>query len=142
MGFSLTAATVIIGLSVLIAAEIIIGAFAPMVENIDESYGDMKNRIVDQVHTGINITNVATTVNGANHNISITVENTGSVVLNTSYFNILVNGTDRQFVCSKSYIYIENIAYFNVTNLEGNAGPRRLKVVTENGVTDYYGYAL
>ncbi|MCX6667833.1 MAG: hypothetical protein NTV74_06340 [Euryarchaeota archaeon] len=142
MGFSLTAAAVIIGLSVLIATEIIIGAFAPMVENIDESYGDMKNRIVDQVHTGINITNVATTVNGANHNISITVENTGSVVLNTSYFNILVNGTDRQFVCSKSYIYIENIAYFNVTNLEGNAGPRRLKVVTENGVTDYYEYTL
>jgi len=142
MGFSLTAAAVIIGLSVLIATEIIIGAFAPMVENIDESYGDMKNRIVDQVHTGINITNVATTVNGANHNISITVENTGSVVLNTSYFNILVNGTDRQFVCSKSYIYIENIAYFNVTGLEGNAGPRRLKVVTGNGVTDYYAYTL
>jgi archaellum component FlaF (FlaF/FlaG flagellin family) len=142
MGFSLTAATVIIGLSVLIAAEIIIGAFSPMVEDINESYGDMKNRIVDQVHTGINITNVATTINGANHNISITIENTGSVVLNTSYFNILVNGTDRQFVCSKSYIYIENIAYFNVTNLEGNAGPRRLKVVTGNGVTDYYDYTL
>ena len=142
MGFSLTAAAVIIGLSVLIATEIIIGAFAPMVENINESYGDMKNRIVDQVHTGINITNVATTVNGANHNISITVENTGSVVLNTSYFNILVNGTDRQFVCLKSYIYLKNIAYFNVTTLEGNTGPRRLKVVTENGVTDYYEYTL
>lgn len=142
MGFSLTAATVIIGLSVLIAAEIIIGAFSPMVEDINESYDDMKNRIVDQVHTGINITNVATTVNGANHNISITIENTGSVVLNTSYFNILVNGTDRQFVCSKSYIYIENIAYFNVTNIEGNTGARRLKVVTGNGVTDYYDYTL
>jgi archaellum component FlaF (FlaF/FlaG flagellin family) len=142
MGFSLTASTVIIGVSVLIAAEIIIGTFSPMVGDINESYDDMNNRIVDQVHTGINITNVATTPNGANHNISIIVENTGSVVLNTSYFNILVNGTDRQFVCSKSYIYLKNIAYFNVTALEGNAGPRRLKVVTGNGVTDYYEYTL
>jgi archaellum component FlaF (FlaF/FlaG flagellin family) len=142
MGFSLSASTVIIGVSVLIAAEIIIGVFVPMVENIDESYGNMKDRIVDQVQTSINITNVVTTINGVDHNISITVKNTGSVVLNTSYFNVLVNGTDRQFVCSKSYIYLENIAYFNVTGLEGSTGARRLKIVTENGVTDYYEYTL
>jgi len=142
MGFSLSAAAAIIGVSILIAAEIIIGSISPTFEDVNESYYDMKNRLIEETQTSINITSVATTINGANHNISILVENTGSVVLNTSHFNILINGTNKQFNYSKSYIYLENTAYFNLTDLEGNAGPRRLKIVTKNGVSDYYEYTL
>jgi len=142
MGFSLTAAAAIIGVTILIAAEIIIGSLPQKFEDVNESYYNMKNRIIEQTKTSINITSVTTTINGANHNISIIVENTGSVVLNTSYFNILVNGTNKQFNCSKPYIYLENTAYFNLTGLEGNSGTRRLKVVAKNGVSDYYEYTL
>jgi len=142
MGFSLTAAAAIIGVAILIAAEIIIGSIPPKFEDVNESYYDMKYRLIEQTQKSINITSVTTTINGANHNISILVENTGSFVLNTSYFNILVNGTNEQFSCSKPYIYLENTAYFNLTDLEGNSGLRRLKVVTKNGVSDYYEYTL
>lgn len=142
MGFSLSAAAAIIGVSILIATEIIVGSISPTFEDFNESYYDMKNRLIEETQTSINITSVSTTINGANHNISITVENTGGVVLNTSYFNILINGSNKQFNSSKPYIYLENTAYFNLTNLEGNIGPRRLKVVTKNGVSDYYEYIL
>ncbi len=142
MGFSLSVAAAILGVSILIAAEIIIGSIPPTFEDANESYYDMKNRLIEETQTNVNITSVDTTINGANHNISIVIENIGSVVLNTSYFNILINGTNKQFNCSKPYIYLENTAYFNITDLEGNAGPRRLKVVTKNGVSDYYEYIL
>ncbi|MDH7517400.1 MAG: hypothetical protein QHH19_03550 [Candidatus Thermoplasmatota archaeon] len=142
MGFSLTAAAAIIGVAILISVEIIIGSIPPKFEDVNESYYNMKNRLIEQTKTSINITSVATTINGANHNISIIVENTGSIVLNTGYFNILVNGTNKQFSCSKPYIYLKDTAYFNLTDLEGNSGTRRLKVVTKNGVSDYYEYTL
>ena len=142
MGFSLSAAAAIVGVSALIAVEILIGNLLPTITNVNDSYGDMKDRAIDQVQTDINITNVNININGSGHDINITVENTGSISLKTSDFNILINGSTEQFTCSNSYLYPENEVYFNVTNSTGNTGLRRLKVVTDNGIADYYEYIV
>lgn len=141
MGFSLVAAAAIIGVSILMAIEIIVGTTVPTLTDVHDSFDGMRDRAIDQVQTAINITDVTSEANGSNYDINVTVENTGSTTLKTIYFNILVNGTDKEFTCSKSYLHPENEVYFNVSSLQGT-GDRRLKVVTDNGISDYYDFTL
>ena len=141
MGFSLVGAAAIIGVSVLMAIEIIISTSVPTITNVDDAFDEMRDRVISQVQTDINITNVISVVNGSNYDINITVENIGSITLETSNFNIIINGTINSFSCSKSYIHPENIVYFNVLNFSGS-GVLKLKVVTNNGISDYYEFSL
>ena len=141
MGFSLAAATAIIGVSIIMAIEIIVGTTIPTVENVHDAFDEMRDRTIDQVQTDINITSVTVEVNGSDHDINITVENTGSITLDTLDFDILVNGTRNSFTCSKTYLHPENEVYFNVSSLK-STGPRRLKVITNNGISDYYEFTI
>ena len=134
MGFSLVAAFAVIGVSIFIAIEILTGSMLPAITETDESYNDLVDRSIEMVQTDINISNV--TISGSspyNHNIS--VKNTGSTILNTSDFTILINGVTQQFICPNSYLYPEKNTYFNITNLPG-AGNIRLKVIFRWGLWD------
>ncbi len=141
MGFSLIAAAAIIGVSVLMAIEIILGTTMPTLTNVQDSFYDMRNRAIDQIQTDINITDITVENNGSNYDINITLENLGSTSLDTVFFNILINGTEKQYTCSTSYLHPENKAYFYVSNLQGS-GERKLKIVTNNGISDYYKFIL
>jgi len=141
MGFSLVGAAAIIGVSILMIIEIIVSTGVPTITNVDEAFDEMRNRAVDQVQTDINITGVTSLVNGSGYDINITVENTGSVSLETANFDILINGTINDFSCSKSYIHPQNIVYFNVPSITG-LGAQKLKVITNNGISDYYEFNL
>ena len=141
MGFSLVAAAAIISVSIVMAIEIIVGTTIPTVTDVHDSFDEMKDRAIDQVQTDINITGISSVTNGSNYDINITVENTGSTTLEIAYFNILINGTEKVFTCSNSYLFPENEVYFNVSSLQGT-GERRLKIVTDNGISDYYEFTL
>ena len=141
MGFSISAATAIIGISILVSAEILTGSLLPTISEVNDSYNDMKNRAIKQIQTEITIVNVTTSSNGSNYDINITLENSGSVSLKTRSFNVLIDGTSYYFSCSRSYLYPQNQAYFVVTNLSGS-GQKRLKIVTSNGLSDYYNYII
>ena len=119
MGFSLVAAAAIIGVSSLMVIELLTGAVLPTLSEVNDSYDDMKNRAINQVQTDINTTAIYTIPNGSNYDLNITVENIGSITLETDHFNILINGTNRQFSCSHSYFYPERKIYFTVNNLSG-----------------------
>ena len=141
MGFSLVAAAAVIGVSILVCIEILTGSLLPAITDVDDSYDDMVGRSIDRVQTDINITSVSTPANGQNYDHNITVENTGSITLNTSDFTILINGTTQQFSCTDPYLYPEKVVYFDILNLPGT-GARRLKVITDNGIADYYEYTV
>ena len=141
MGFSLSAAAAIIGISILVAVEILTGSLLPLFTEVNDSYTNMKDRAIDQIQSDIAIINVATPSNGTNHDLNITLENTGSISLETRYFNILINGTNHQFTCSKSCHYPKEEVYFTITNLSGN-GMRKLKIITNNGISDHYEYTI
>lgn len=140
-GFSLIAATAIIGVTLLIVIETILGATIPTLTDVHDSFYNMRNRAADLVQTDINVTHVEVEANGSDYYINITVKNTGSTTLDTSYFNILINGTEKEATCSKLFLYPENEVYFNVSNLQGT-GIYNLKVVTNNGVSDYYEFNI
>ncbi len=141
MGFSLVAATAIIGVSLIMCLEIIVETTVPTITDLNESFKNMRIRAIDQVQTDIDITAVTYEINGSNYDINITVKNIGSITLKTIYFDILINGTRNEFTCSESYIYPENEIYFNVLNISGS-GETRLKIVTNNGIYDYYVFIL
>lgn len=141
MGFSLTAAFAIIGVSIFISIEILTGSLIPTFTNINDSYGDFVERSVEMVQTDINIITVEFSPNGENYDHSIIINNTGSITLNTSHFSIIINGETQIFTCDDSYLYPEKETYFNITDLPGS-GNKRLKIITENGISDYYEYIV
>ena len=140
MGLSLAAAAAIIGVSTLVSIGILTGNLLPATTDIYDSYKEMKNRYVDQIQTDIIISGVTNSSSGANYDINITVENTGSTNLETRHFNILINGESQEFNCSSSYLFPEEEIYFNVTGI--NNGNKKLKVITDNGISDYYEYVI
>jgi archaellum component FlaF (FlaF/FlaG flagellin family) len=139
MGFSLIASAAILGVTIFMAAEIITGDLLPTIESINDSYGDMKDRLRDQMQTDINISTVSRSGPGPNYDYNISVKNTGSVTLNTEDFLVLINGTKYQFSSSHMYLYPENVVYFQVVDVAGT-GVKRMKVITNNGIADYYTY--
>ena len=141
MGFSLVAAFAVIGVTALISIEILTGAILPALTDFEDSYEKMIERKIDRVQTKINITNVSTSVNGTNYDYNITVENIGSISLKTVDFTILINGTKQQYICSDPYLYPEQNSYFIIYNLSGS-GMKLLKVVTDNGISDYCQYTI
>jgi archaellum component FlaF (FlaF/FlaG flagellin family) len=139
MGFSLIAAAAILGLTLFMAAEIITSEVLPTIEGINDSYGDLRDRIRDQLQTDINITVVSRSDNGANYDYNISVKNTGSITLDTKDFMILINGTGYPFTCSHRYLHPENTVYFRIVDVVG-AEAKRIKVISNNGIADYYAY--
>ena len=141
MGFSLVGATAIIGVAVLISLELILGSAIPTITEIHESYDEMKDRSIKQVQTDINITDVDAVANDSNYDINITVENTGSITLDINNFNLLLDGTEYSFSCESTYLYPENTEWLILENIELKRPPR-LKVITNNGISDYYQIVL
>jgi archaellum component FlaF (FlaF/FlaG flagellin family) len=141
MGFSIVAATAIIGVSILICIELMVGTTIPTLTDVHDAYDKMRDRSIEQVQTDITINDAATSANDSNYDLNITVENTGSISLEAVNFNILINGTDQTFSCSESFLHPEKEIYFYVDNLPGT-GSRRLKVITNNGISDYHDYTI
>ncbi len=137
MGFSVIAAAAMLGLTLFMAVEIITNNLLPTIDEMNKSYGDMKDRYQNQLQSDINITTVTRSINGSTYDYNISVKNTGSVTLVTGNFQILINGTAYQFNCTGERLYPENTLFFSIMNVPG-AGPQRVKVITNNGIAQYY----
>jgi len=137
MGFSLSASFAVIGVSILISVEILIGGLVPTIDDIDKSYDEKINRGINKIQTDINISNVITTVNLSNYDYNITLENSGSITLETNEFIVLINGKSYDFSCEDSYLFPKSEVNFQLYNISGS-GSIRLKILTENGISDYY----
>jgi archaellum component FlaF (FlaF/FlaG flagellin family) len=137
MGFSVVAASAIIGVSVLIALEIVVGTTFPNMSDIHNCYKEMKDRSIEQVQTDINITRVNVVINDTNWDVNISIENSGSISLKTSKFNILLNGTNQIYECDDTYLHPSDISYFIIPNYDAGSYIR-IKAITENGISDFY----
>lgn len=134
MGLSTVAAAAIVGVSFLIMINIFSGGVLPVLSDYREAFKNLETRSVERVQTDINITDITHT-GGVYYDLNITVKNIGSINLKTVDFTILINGTNKPYTCTKSYLYPEKEAVFTV-NLTGT-GLKRIKVITENGISDY-----
>lgn len=141
MGFSISAAAAIIGVSVLMIVEISLGTLLPVYMDIQESYGDMRDRAVEELQTSIAITETNTTVNASGYDLNVTLENSGSTVVDTRYLHVLIDGVSVSFSCDHSYIYPENNVFILVNGLSGS-GENKVKIITENGISCYDSYMV
>jgi archaellum component FlaF (FlaF/FlaG flagellin family) len=137
MGFSVIAAAAMLGVTLFMAVEIITNDLLPTIDEMNNSYEDMKERYQDQLQSDINITSITRSANGSNFDYNISVKNTGSVTLITKNFQILINGTAYPFSCSAQRLYPENTLFFTIPNVAG-AGSQRVKVITNNGIAEYF----
>ncbi len=138
MGFSLVAATAIVGVAVLISLELIVGTTIPTITEVHNSFDEMKDRAIDQIQTSINISDHRTKPNASLHDINIEITNEGSTTLKLADFTVLINGTLKSFTSTTSYLYPKNSAEIVVLALTN--GNNKVKVVTGNGISDYYEY--
>ena len=89
MGFSVSVSAAIIGVAVLMSFEFIVADVIPTITDTHDSYGEMRDKSIEQIQTSINITNAITPSNGSNYDLNITVKNTGSITLETSYLSLI-----------------------------------------------------
>jgi archaellum component FlaF (FlaF/FlaG flagellin family) len=139
MGFSLIAAAAILGFTLFMGVEIIVSDLLPTIEEINTSYEEKNERMQQQLHTGINITQVQRVLNGTTYDYTVTVQNTGSITLHTTDFMILINGSLCDFFAAGGYLYPETTMDFQMVN-QAAGGEIRIKVITNNGIADYYTY--
>jgi archaellum component FlaF (FlaF/FlaG flagellin family) len=141
MGFSVTASSGIIGISILVIIEISVGSIYPAYQDVTEAYKEMKDRCLEQLHTDLRIVSVNTTINGTGYDLNITVENTGSIIIDATKCHVLINGTLYQFQVTNEYIYPETQEHLILFQLPGTNN-QRLKIITKNGISDYFTYSI
>ena len=136
MGFSLSAAFAIIGMSIFVAIEIFSTQFSPVIYDYENSNSELIERYIKRIETNINITQVNITSNLTNYDFNITIKNTGANVLKTNEINVLINGNLESFQCNDKYIIPIVETNLILKNLNYN-GIVRIKIITGNGIEEY-----
>lgn len=134
MGFSTSIATVVLFLGMLIIATASYTTLNRSTELVIEAKDAQQERMLEQLNTKITITGITT----QGSDLNITVKNDGSEVLNSSTVNVLLDG---------SYVTPDSITPSGVWSPEksihiilADVSPlsnRRIKVIVENGQSDY-----
>lgn len=141
MGFSVSAAAAIIGIAFIMVLEVSMGTILPVLNDLDESYDEMRQRAIDELQTRIEIENISVQSNGSLHDLSIQVKNNGSTVVENSYVNLLINGTLSSFTCANDYWFPENSYTLSVYGVSGS-GEKKIKLIAKNGISDYETYTV
>ena len=136
MGFSVSIAVSIFLVGFLILSSVAYTSLSNSMGLVSDGRKEQNDRMRDVLQTDINITNVSY---GAG-TIRVRVENTGSIVLDASKTDLLINGTfqTENISLSPTKVWIpEKTLNITVTGALGN--PSRVKVISENGISDYWG---
>ena len=120
--------------------EVSMGTVLPVLTDLDESYDDMRNRAVDELQTNIQITDMSAQANSSLHDLTINLTNSGSTVIETSYINVLIDGSMSVFAIDDLYWFPES-SYTVLVNGVSGSGVHQVKVITKNGICDYATYS-
>jgi archaellum component FlaF (FlaF/FlaG flagellin family) len=73
------------------------------------------------------------------YRLNITIKNSGSITLQSKNFIILINGTSAPCTYSTSYLHPTKSEYFETVNFYA-ISEKRVKVIADNSISDYYVY--
>lgn len=137
MGFSVSAAALIVGISLLIAFEGFTTAITPFVSDVHEAYSEMIDKKTKASHVSINIINVTTNSNGSGSvDCAIEVENTGSCTITLQRCSLLIDGVLTVFHTNETFLFPGRSATLFVFHLP-LSGLTRMKLVTEHNIATY-----
>jgi flagellar protein FlaF len=138
MGFSVSAATAIIFAGLIL----LMGVVA---DTVFDTYGDLKDAALDtsdseydRQRTRVNIVNASFN----STTVFVNATNTGEIVLDTQYVDLLVNGTietekivTREVEGTTSQVWgIHEVLFVEIT-YSGANNDSRIRLITENGVS-------
>jgi len=133
-------ASAILLVAMVIAVSIIFSTLSANYEMLKEAE-NVKNKIeYEQLHTTINIENV--TYNSGT--VIINATNEGSTVIETDKIDVLINGELYTANITSTSVNGTNVTIWipeETLRIEVNSAvsPSRVKLVTDNGVSDYWG---
>ncbi|MBN2488042.1 MAG: hypothetical protein JXA98_03350 [Methanosarcinaceae archaeon] len=143
MGFETSVVVAIFFISVLVlgtTSYTVVSASRNMVNDAAEDQYEIQNK---RLQTDISI--IDSTANGpsASYDLTITITNTGSETLDSSALNVLIDGAIESYTPSPltTTWTPDKTKTFEINGLSG-AGPHRVKVITENGISDYDTYSV
>jgi len=131
MGFSTSAVVVIFTASIIYMASM----FYPLADMSYQRLQEAKTNSNELWNEKLNTKIVITNWDPVGHDL--TVFNNGSMTLNSSKINVIINGT---FKSSSSYTVNPPGVWPPRTYIDVNIGPEsgRVKIIAANGAADYY----
>ena len=143
MGFETSVVVAIFFISVLIlgtTSYTVVSASRNIVNDANQDQYEIQNK---RLQTDISV--IDSTANGpsASYDLTITITNTGSETLDSSALNVLIDGAIESYTPSPltTTWTPDKTKTFEITGLSG-AGSHRVKVITENGISDYDTYSV
>lgn len=137
MGFSTSAATVLIFMGILLSIGIMFPALEGSFEDVSDALDDRDERMLDQRNTDIQVSNV--TYNATADTLTVDVDNTGAISLGVEETDILLDGeiqtgyaTSVDGVADRSLWAPGETLTVELSDVTSK--PNRLKVVTETGI--------
>jgi flagellar protein FlaF len=144
MGFETAAVIAIFFVSAVLIGTTAYTVISASEERIDEATNLKHEMQVKRLQTDLSITNTTTDNSSGTYNLTVTVSNSGSVTLDSDKLNVLINGTMMSYSTSSPDIWTpDKIRNFTINNIsKGSASEHRVKVTTENGISDYATYPI
>jgi len=143
MGFEVSVVVAIFFISALLLGTVsytVISASQNLVDDASREQYDMQNK---RLQTDILIDDSTPSGSAVSYDLTINVTNTGSETLDSDELNVLVNGTIESYTFAPSTVTWtpDETKTLTVAGLSG-AGSHRVKVITENGISDYDTYTV
>ena len=143
MGFETSVVIAIFFLSAMILGTttyVIVSSSQDMVDDASYEQNEMQ---VKRLQTDVVIDSSTPTGSAASYNLTLTVSNTGSETLKSDELNVLVDGIVQSysFTPTTTTWTPDGTISLIVTGLSGG-GSHRVKMITENGISDYDTYSV
>lgn len=141
MGFETTVVVAIFFLSAMVlgtASYVVISTSEDLVDDASYEKNEMQ---IKRLQTDVLIDSSIPTGSAASYDLTVIISNTGSETLRSDELNILIDGTIQSytFLPTTTTWTPDETKTLSVTDLSGS-GLHRVKVITENGVSDYDTY--
>ena len=143
MGFSVSMAFAIFLVGLLALSTILVSSYDYRSGLIDNAERVRHERMVKELQTDLEI--ITTDYDAVQDILTIDVKNTGSTVLNASKVDVLLDGElETANITSLKVNGVDSSVWSPEDTLQIKisgvaANPTRIKVIAENGISDYYG---
>ena len=141
MGFETTVVVAIFFLSAMVlgtASYVVISTSEDLVDDASYEQNEMQ---IKRLQTDILIDGSTPVGSAASYDLTVNISNTGSETLRSDELDILIDGTIQSYTFSPTTTTWtpDEIKTLTVADLSGS-GSHRIKVITENGISDYDTY--
>ncbi|XGI83119.1 hypothetical protein ACEU6E_07495 [Halorutilales archaeon Cl-col2-1] len=142
MGFSVSASTAIIFIGVLIAANSVYGAWTYSQKQLETARDDEAHDLLEKRQTSVEV--ISTSYSSATDTLTVNTSNTGETSLSASKTTAILDGeySPKETVTVKNSFGNEKNSNlwlpgdYLVVNVSSTTDPTRVKLSTENGISD------